>query len=101
VNERKGEAVSIAWEWPTDQCITYKVSPLPGSLMSATSIAKQLLAIAKLLELTEDGLRWKTCIRGIYTEADGSLTFDLSVAPRLSSVQPPADNPGKTEASQS
>lgn len=82
MNERMGEAVGITWEWPKEQCITYKVMPLPGALMSATAIAKQLLAISKLMEAPEDGMRWKVMLRAIYTEADGSITFDLAIAPK-------------------
>jgi hypothetical protein len=96
VSERKGEPVAVAWEWHKDQCLSYKVTPLPGSLMGAASIAKQLLAIAKLLEATEDGMRWKTCIRAIFTEADGSLTFDLAITPKVSSVMPPAHRANPT-----
>lgn len=84
--ERTGEAVALSWEWPKQQCLTYKVSPKAGNLMSATSIAKQLLAISKLMEAPEDGLRWKVMLRAIYTEADGSITFDLAIAPKTSTL---------------
>jgi hypothetical protein len=44
------------------------------------------VALAKLLESSEDGLRWKTLLRGIYTEADGSIIFDIAIAPKTSSL---------------
>jgi len=83
----QGEKVGVAWSWPDDQCISYRITPKPGSLMSATGIAKQLLAISKMMEAPEDGLRWKVMLRAIFTEADGSIRFDLAVAPKQSALK--------------
>lgn len=86
MTERQGEAVNVAWEWPESQTLSYKITPLPGNLMAAASVGRQLTAIAKLLEATEDGLRWKTLLRGIYTGADGTITFDLAITPNRSAL---------------
>jgi hypothetical protein len=82
----------VAWEWPKDQTLTYKVTPAdPRGNFAASAIAKQLLAISRLLEATEDGLRWKVMLLGISTsEEDGSISFKLGIAPKTSAL-PPAD----------
>lgn len=84
--DKKGEAITLAWEWPGDQCISYKVTPEVGGLLRASSVAKQLLALSKILEASEDGIQWMVMLRGIYTNTDGSLQFDLGVAPKASPV---------------
>jgi hypothetical protein len=90
MSEALGETITVTWNWPKDQCVSYRVTPLPGALMSATAIAKQILALAKIMESPEDGLRWKVLIRGIFTEADGSVRFDLVVLPKGKAANPVA-----------
>lgn len=91
----KGEAVTIAWKWPAEQLLSYKVTPgEPGGLMNAAMIAKQLLAISKLMEAPEDGHRWKVALRGIYTHSDGTIQFDLVVMPAaMSQAERNEENP--------
>jgi hypothetical protein len=91
MGERKGSEPAVAWSWPKDQRVTYKVTPdKPGSL-NAVSVAKQMLAICKLLEAREDGMSWRTLLIAVYTEADGSFTFELGIAPKKSAIAPPPE----------
>ena len=96
MNERKGSEPAVAWSWPQDQRVTYRVTPDKPGAINAKSIAKQMLAICTLLEAKEDGLRWKALLLAVYTEADGSFVFELGMAPAKSSLTPaPAGSPGK------
>ena len=80
--DAKGEAIAVAWNWPAEQRLSYKITPETNGLMSASSIGKQLTAIAELMEMSDDGMKWKVGIRAIYTEADGSIRFDLAIMPK-------------------
>lgn len=88
MSERKGSEPAVAWSWPKDQRVSYKVTPDKPGALNAVSIAKQMLAICKLLEAPEDGLRWKTILIAVYTEADGSFNFELGLAPAKSAMSP-------------
>lgn len=82
----KGEPVGVAVEVPKEQRIKYKVTPMPGGIMSASSIGGQLRALARLLEweAKDDEPKGKlgTFILGAYTHEDGTIEFDLMVAPK-------------------
>lgn len=82
---------------PSDQRMHYKITPMPGQLMTAKHVGEQIAALSKLLEKNfekqDDGKKWRVAVSGICTEDDGSIIFDLILAPLL----PKAANPSLPE----
>lgn len=64
-----------------DQRLKYAVTPSPKALLTADSLGGQLSALAELFYALgeKDGIRLKTLIAGISTDADGTIHFDLIV----------------------
>ena len=86
-----GENVTLTYEVPSDQVLTYKIFPEKGALMSMESIGRQLTLLSKILCRGDDDdpRRWKAVLQCIDTHADGSIAFTVIVAasPQLPSDQ--------------
>lgn len=88
--QAKGEPVAIGYKVSADQRLSYKISPQPGQLMTAKSIGGQITALAEMLESIaqedEPANKWRVVLLGIATAADGSVTFDLMIAPQADKI---------------
>lgn len=86
-----GEPVTLTYDVPDEQRLTYKISPLPGALFTMESIGRQMVLLSKILSWAdEDSPRCKALIDAIFTEADGSVTIKVIVAPK----HPPQNRQG-------
>jgi len=83
-----GEAVSLTYDVPNDQVLTYKIFPEKGALMTMDSIGRQLTLLAKILCRGDAGdpRKWEAMLQCIDTGADGSIAFTVIVAPRSSQL---------------
>jgi hypothetical protein len=72
-------------EIPTDQRFSFRVTPLPGRLLDASTIGGCMVQLAKLhAALGKDidpNVKWGTYILGAELEADGSFRLDVTVLP--------------------
>ena len=84
-------AVALVARAGTAQRLKYRITPQPGSLMSAKGIGGQLTALADLMETLakeDGGPRVHVLVPTITTDpADGSVCFDLLVCPNAEDMQ--------------
>jgi hypothetical protein len=84
-NERRGEPISVVYTIPSEQRLSYRVRPNDGGFLTAAAVGGQIEAIADLLERIakkdNPDQKWQVAITAAYTEADGSLNFELLLAP--------------------
>lgn len=70
---------------PADQRFSFRVTPLPGRLLDASTIGKSITALAAfhaaLGNDIDPKVKWKTCILGAELEQDGSFRLDVTVLP--------------------
>lgn len=77
----------VSYDVPKTQTIKYHVKPLPGHIMSAKSVAQQIEALCDCLVAgcnKESGIRWNALLLNIETKEDGSMEFELMLAPKKS-----------------
>lgn len=87
----------LSYAVPDDQRIKYKVTPLPGQVMSLETIGGQMVALAKLLKASareaDPTTKWGSFILGIETFATGEIEFEVLIAPKGVTPQAKVDTP--------
>lgn len=85
-------AVNIGYKVKDDQKLSYTITPSRNALMNAESVGRQITCLSRLLRALanhEDKERkWMVAITGIETKNNGSIKFDLLLAPELPSPTP-------------
>ncbi len=89
--------IGLAFSVPDEQRIKYKVTPLPGQVMSLEAIGGQMVALAKLLKANakeaDPGTKWNTFILGISTFESGEIEFEVLIAPKSGTSRAKVDDP--------
>lgn len=77
--------IATGFKVPDDQRIQYRITPLPGRMMSLEAIGGQLQALGKVWKACSAGekVKFEPFVLGIETDAEGSVTFTIALLPRV------------------
>lgn len=73
--------VDVEVELPAETKLRWAITPMPGQMLSASTVGGSLTALHKLLAAAGRtlGARTETLVEGMSIQEDGALVFDLRV----------------------
>jgi len=83
--EDRAERMVMFGRVPKDQAFSFKIVPLPGRLMRADILGKQITAFARLMKVIGDDIdpnqKFGSYLTGLSLDEEGAVTVSLAVIP--------------------